>query len=59
MLSHKETIAFLDYAAQRLENQAHNSRGTVCDDDKVYALEMEAAAIRTARQRLAILGDQR
>ncbi len=53
MLPRNEMIAYLDYAATRLQNLANSSRGTVCDDDKVWALEMEIAAIRSARQIIA------
>jgi hypothetical protein len=38
----------LKNAADRLQRQANSSRGTVCDDDKVYGLELEAATIRKA-----------
>lgn len=43
-----QELYFMQKAAERLRTMANSCRGTVCDDDKVYGLEMEAAAIDKA-----------
>jgi hypothetical protein len=47
-MMNEQQLYFMQKAAERLRNMANCCRGTVCDDDKVYGLEMEAAAIDEA-----------
>lgn len=43
-----ELLYLLNNAARRLQMEANACRGTICDDHKVYGLELEADAIRHA-----------